>query len=275
MGGFLLGSYVVWSRELLRTRRERVRLLSNVLVPLLLLLFLGSGLNNVVVDLGPGVRFADFLFPGILVLSIMMTAFAAGMSVVWDREFGFLKVVLVAPINRWGLALGKTLGGATVAVAQGATILAVARVFGVPLDLLTALKLLPLLLLVALMVGAFGTLVASRMRSLQGYHVFSEVLLIPMTFLSSAFFPVDEAPGWLAAIAKLNPITYAVDALRQPFLAAIAAGQVPGTAAAGVGKSLGVTVFGHTMGLWTEVIILMVAAGATLALATRWLGRRG
>ncbi len=235
-------------------------------MPLLLLGIFGSGLDNIVEDLGDGVRYTDFIFPGILVMSIMMTAFAAGMSLVWDREFGFLKVLLVAPVSRTGITLGKTLGGATIALVQSLIVLALAPLFDIPLTVVSAAKAVPFLILVALAIGGLGTLIASRVRSLQAFHVLSELLLIPFIFLSGAFFPVNEVPTWLGVLAKLNFVTYAADGIRHVVLPDLGASS---------GKDLGVTVFGHTVGLWTDTIVIGVVALLTLSLATWALSRRG
>lgn len=135
------GIYIIWYRELLRFVRERSRIVATMAMPLLFLVIFGAGLKNSMGPLAPGVDFLQFMYPGIIAMSVLMTSFMGGMSVVWDREFGFLKEVLVAPLSRSGVALGKTLGGATVAMIQGVLLLVLAPIVGADLTPLLVLKL--------------------------------------------------------------------------------------------------------------------------------------
>ena len=249
------GIYIVWYRELLRFVRERSRIVATMAMPLLFLTIFGAGLKNSMGSLAPGVDFLQFMYPGIIAMSVLMTSFMAGMSVVWDREFGFLKEVLVAPLSRSGVALGKTLGGATVAMIQGMLLLVLAPIVGVDLTPLLVLKLIPLMLLLAVAVSALGILIASRIQSMQAFQMVMQVVVFPMIFLSGVFFPVENVPVWLEVLAKINPVTYGVDAIRQLFIT--------------TDGGLSVSLFGHTMGI-AEDLAIVTAFGAIAVIAAMW-----
>jgi len=249
------GIYIIWYRELLRFVRERSRIVATMAMPLLFLVIFGAGLKNSMGSLAPGVDFLQFMYPGIIAMSVLMTAFMGGMSVVWDREFGFLKEVLVAPLSRSGVALGKTLGGATVAMLQGILLLVLAPIVGADLTPLLVLKLIPLMLLLAVTVSAFGILIASRIQSMQTFPMVMQVVVFPLVFLSGVFFPVSNVPVWLEVMAKINPVTYGVDAIRQLFLTS--------------DGGLSVSLFGHTMGI-PEDLAIVTAFGAVAVIAAMW-----
>jgi len=249
------GIYIIWYRELLRFVRERSRMIAAMAMPLLFLIIFGAGLKDSMGSLAPGVDFLQFMYPGIIAMSVFMTSFMSGMSVVWDREFGFLKEVLVAPLSRSGVALGKTLGGASVAMIQGILLLVLAPIVGVDLTPLLVLKLIPLMLLLAVTVSALGILIASRIQSMQAFQMVMQVVVFPMIFLSGVFFPVENVPVWLEVLAKINPVTYGVDAIRQLFI----------TTEGGLSVSL----FGHTMGI-AEDLAIVTAFGAIAVIAAMW-----
>ena len=249
------GIYIIWYRELLRFVRERTRMIAAMAMPLLFLAIFGAGLKDSMGSLAPGVDFLQFMYPGIIAMSVFMTSFMSGMSVVWDREFGFLKEVLVAPLSRSGVALGKTLGGASVAMIQGILLLVLAPIVGVDLTPLLVLKLIPLMLLLAVTVSALGILIASRIQSMQAFQMVMQVVVFPMIFLSGVFFPVENVPVWLEVLTKINPVTYGVDAIRQLFLA--------------TDGGLSVNLFGHTMGI-AEDLAIVTAFGAIAVIAAMW-----
>jgi ABC-2 type transport system permease protein len=249
------GIYIIWYRELLRFVRERSRIVATMAMPLLFLVIFGAGLKNSMGSLAPGVDFLQFMYPGIIAMSVLMTAFMGGMSVVWDREFGFLKEVLVAPLSRSGVALGKTLGGATVAMLQGILLLVLAPIVGADLTPLLVLKLIPMMLLLAVTVSAFGILIASRIQSMQAFPMVMQIVVFPLIFLSGVFFPVSNVPVWLEVMAKINPVTYGVDAIRQLFLT--------------TDGGLSVSLFGHTMGI-AEDLAIVTAFGALAVIAAMW-----
>jgi ABC-2 type transport system permease protein len=212
----LKGIYTLWYRDVLRFLRDRARIVTSLGQPLLFLFVFGSGLSPAMAGLAGGrLDFTSFLFPGIIAMAVLFTAIFSAVSIVWDREFGFLKEVLVAPISRTAVALGKVAGGSTVAMFQGVIILLLAPLVGVSLSLAQIGILLLLMLLTAATMTSLGVLVAARMRSMQGFQMIMNFLLMPMFFLSGAFFPLKEVPLWLAWLARIDPMTYGVDPIRQ------------------------------------------------------------
>jgi len=261
------GTWVVAYRELLRFVQERSRILSSFAMPVLFLIIFGAGFNRIIGTLTPGVDFIKFIYPGIVAMTVLMTSVFSGLSVVWDREFGFLKEVLVAPLSRTGIVLGKATGGATVATIQGSMMLVLAPIIGIALTPILVIKVVPLLIIISLSLSSLGILVASRMRSQQGFHVVVQLIVFPLIFLSGIFFPVNNVPVWLQIISKVNPLTYGVDAIRQIFLGSDFA-PVHGA----IGSSnpvIGITVFGHTMTVLEDVMVIAIL-GIVMILAATW-----
>jgi ABC-2 type transport system permease protein len=263
------GVWVIAYREILRFVSERSRMLSSFGMPLLFLVIFGAGFNRVIGSLTDEVDFVKFIYPGIVAMTVLMTSVFSGLSVVWDREFGFLKEVLVAPLSRTGVVLGKAVGTGAVALCQGLILLALAPVLGVSLTPMMLLKLLPLLVILSLSLSGLGLIIAARMHSQQGFHMVMQLLVFPLIFLSGVFFPVNNVPQWLEVISKVNPVTYGVDAIRQLFLSEELAGVVGGLAGDGSG-TLGVTVFGHTMSIWEDALVVG-GLGMVLLAAAVWL----
>ena len=249
--------YTIWYRDLLRFWRDRMRMIGSIAFPLLFLFIFGSGLSSRMGFLGPGIDFTQFMFPGIIGMTVLMSSFMAGISLVWDREFGFLKEVLVAPISRTSVAVGKTLGSATVALPQGILILLLAPVIGVSLSVSTVLVLLPLMFLLAASMGSFGILLATRIKSMQAFQVVMQMLMFPMLFLSGVFFPVEGLPAWMNVLVKINPATYGIAPIRQVVL-----GVAPDS-------PFSISVFGHTMSLWDNIIVIAVF-GIVMTLLAMW-----
>jgi ABC-2 type transport system permease protein len=205
---------IVCHRELLRWIKDRRRLIAGLIQPLLWLFVLGTGLSRVVAVGSKGVDFRTFLFPGVLGTSVMFTAVFSGVSVVWDREFGFLREMLVAPIRRTSIMAGKCLGGAIVATAQAVIILALAGLAHVPYDPALMLKLLGVLFLASLAITAFGLLLGARVSNIQSVMPVIQTVVTPMMFLSGSLYPTSGLPTWLAVATKVNPVTYAVHPMR-------------------------------------------------------------
>jgi ABC-2 type transport system permease protein len=208
---------IVWQRELIRFRSDRARLLSSLLQPLLWLFVIGTGLSSAVgggAAAATGIDLRTFMFPGILAMTVMFTAVFSSGSIVFDREFGFLREMLVAPVGRSAIVLGKCLGGATVATIQGVLILALAGFVHIPYDPKLLLLLIAEMLLLAFTLTAFGVMAAARIRSFQGFMALVQMFLMPMFFLSGALYPLANLPAWLQVITHLNPLTYAVDPMR-------------------------------------------------------------
>ena len=207
---------VVWQREMIRFTKDRARILSSLAQPLLFLFVLGSGLGSLLSEgEGPGtVAFTTFLFPGVMAISVLFTAAFAGISIVWDREFGFLREMLVAPVSTASILLGKALGGATVATLQCLVLLALAGLVGVPYDPLMLLAMIGLIFLMGLMITALGLVLAARVRQVQSAMPLVQLVITPLMFLSGALFPLSGLPTWLAVLTHVNPMTYAVEPLR-------------------------------------------------------------
>ena len=258
--------WVVAYREILRFIADRARMFSAFAFPLTFLVVFGAGFSRIVGDLGGDVSFVQFMYPGILSMTVVMSSLFAGMSVVWDREFGFLKEVLVAPLSRVGIVIGKAAGGSFTAMVQGAVMLVIAPIVGITLTPLLILKLIPLVLILSLSLSGLGILVASQMRSQQGFQFVVQLMIFPLIFLSGVFFPIDGVPAWLQVVAKVNPLTYGVDAIRQVFLGPQLVSPLADSAD---GFTLGVTLFGHRMGI-LEDAILVGAIGSIFLLAGVW-----
>jgi ABC-2 type transport system permease protein len=203
---------VVWQREMIRFGRDRSRIVSSLIQPVLFLFVLGTGLSSL---LSTGeVDFRTFLFPGVLAMSVLFTAAFAGISIVWDREFGFLREMLVAPVGTTAIMTGKCLGGATVATLQSLVILALAGLVDVPYDPVMMLELVVLLFLMAFMICALGLVLAARVKQIQSAMPLVQLTITPLMFLSGALFPLSNLPAWLKVVTTLNPMTYAVESIR-------------------------------------------------------------
>ncbi len=224
---FLTDVYTIWWREMLRFVRARSRLVTSLIQPMAWLIIFGIGFSS---SLGSSLSFAtltgtdnylDFLVPGVLGMTALFTnmSLSAGMSFMFDKEFGFLKEILVAPVSRTSIVLGKALGGTTTAVAQGLIILAVAALLGVrlsgPLGLLGALAvIIVMMFFIGMAFGELGMSIASRLDSIEGLQVVLIFLVLPIFFLSGALFPLTSLPAWMKVLADVNPLSYGVDVLR-------------------------------------------------------------
>jgi len=213
---------VVWRRELLRFFRNRLRLVASLAQPVLFLFVLGTGLASLIPS-SSGVNFRTFMFPGILAMTVLFTALFSAISIVWDREFGFLREMLVAPVRRGAIVVGKSAGGASTAVIQGAVMLVFAGVVGVPYSPRLLLVLLGEMALLAFALTAFGVLLASRMTQIESFQAVMQFLVMPMFFLSGAMFPAAGLPAWLAVLTRLDPLAYAVDPMRRAIFANVSA----------------------------------------------------
>jgi len=258
---------MVWERETIRFFRTRARILSSFIQPVLFLFVLGWGMSALV-GTTAGFDFKKFLFPGIVAMTVMSTAISSAISIVWDREFGFLREMLVAPVSRSALVSGKTLGGASIATAQGTIMLALAPLIGVHLTPLLVIEVIGLELLMAVSLTAFGVFVASHIQRMEGFSVVMQLLLFPMLFLSGALFPLSGLPVWLTVLTRINPLTYAVAPLRD---AVFAAQHMPPAAAAKFSSS--VTLFGYTLSTAACIGITCAFAATFLVLAVTGFGK--
>jgi ABC-2 type transport system permease protein len=206
---------IVWKRDLIRFRADRMRIVTALVQPLLFLFVLGSGLQQLSSASTHGVNLKTFIYPGILCLAVMFTAMFSAASIVWDREFGFLREMMVAPVRRSSIVIGKCLGGATVASFQGVILIALAGAVHVPYDPLLILGIFGLQLLLAFSITAFGVMVAVRIKQMQSFMGVMQMIVMPMFFLAGALYPVANLPGWLAVLNRIDPLTYAVEPMRR------------------------------------------------------------
>lgn len=205
--------YVMWLRQMKRFLRSKSRLVSTIVQPLFFLFILGSGFRTVI-TLGEGGDYLHFLAPGIVAMSILFSSMFTGVSVLWDKQFGFLQEVLVAPISRFSIIIGRTLGGATTALIQGFIILIIAIGLGVPISSFFGLLLtIAFMILIAFTAVGFGLIIASKMQDFHGFPLIMNLIILPLLFLSSAFFPVTSNET-MKIIAFFNPLFYMVDGLR-------------------------------------------------------------
>ena len=209
------GIYTLWLREVKRYIRDRTRIVSSFVQPLLWLAIFGSGIRFASQQIG-SLTPQQFIFPGIIGQTLLFTSMFMGISVIWDREFGFLKEILVAPISHFSVFLGKMLGDSTDAVIQGIIVFVLGLLFGVPLNIITFLEALPIMILVTFGLVSIGLTVASFMESLESFGVIQSFINLPLFFLSGAIFPIGGPgiPSWLQVASTFNPLTYGVDALR-------------------------------------------------------------
>ena len=253
----LIGVYTIWYRDVLRFWYDKARMFSALLFPIFFLVIFGAGLSRSIGPMAEGVDFIQFMYPGIIAMSVLMGAFMSGVSIVWDREYGFLKEVLVAPISRISVAVGRTLGSATVATIQGLIILVLAPIVNVSLTVWMVLALIPLTFLLAASMGSLGILLASRIKSTEAFQAIMQMLMFPMMFLSGVFFPLQDLPTWMSVIVKINPASYGVAAIRQ-----IVLGNLPDS-------PFTIYLFGHAMGIW-ENIAVMAAFGSVMIILAMW-----
>ena len=254
---------IVWRRELIRFRTDRLRAVTSLVQPVLFLFVLGTGLSQLASrGLPDGVDFKTFIYPGVLAMSVLFTAIFSAASIVWDREFGFLREMLVAPVRRWAIVVGKCLGGATVATFQSIIFLALAGFAHVPYNPVLLLTLLGELLLLAFTLTAFGVMMAARVKKLQAFMAITQMVVLPLFFLSGALYPLTGLPGWLTVLTRLDPLTYIVDPMRQAVFSHLSV-----TPAAAAALSPGVTWFGWVVPLGLSVAIVALMGAAMLAIA--------
>jgi ABC-2 type transport system permease protein len=254
---------IVWRRELIRFRTDRLRAITSLVQPVLFLFVLGTGLSGLASrGLPAGVDFKTFIYPGVLAMSVLFTAIFSAASIVWDREFGFLREMLVAPVRRWAIVVGKCLGGATVATFQGLIFLALAGVAHVPYDPLLLLTLVGELLLLSFTLTAFGVMMAARIKQIQAFMALTQLFVLPLFFLSGALYPLNGLPAWLTVLTRIDPLTYIVDPMRNAVFAHLSVSPL----AVHV-LSPGVTWFGWVVPLGLSLTMVAVMGTAMLAIA--------
>jgi ABC-2 type transport system permease protein len=257
---------IVWQRELIRFSRDRLRIVTSLFQPVLFLFVLGGGLSRVAAAGTEGVDLRTFMFPGALAMAVLFTAIFSAASVVWDREYGFLREMLVAPIRRGSIVVGKCLGGATVASLQGVIVIALAPLVDVPYRFGMIVALIGLQLLLAFTITAAGLMAAARITQMQSFMALTQMLLMPLLFLSGALFPVTGLPQWLEVLNRVDPLTYVVDPIRHVVFA-----QLDISDAARTALNPGVTWWGWHVPIAVELLVVAGCALAMLSIA----GARG
>jgi ABC-2 type transport system permease protein len=253
---------VVWRRELIRFSRDRLRILTSLIQPFLFLFVLGTGISSLASAGTHGVNFKTFIYPGVLCMAVMFTAMFSAASIVWDREFGFLREMMVAPVRRSSIVLGKCLGGATVAAFQGLIVIAISPLVDIPYDLGLILELFALALLLAFSITAFGVMFAARINQMQSFMALMQMVIMPMFFISGALFSVASLPPWLAILNRLDPLTYAVEPMRRAIFS-----QLDISAAARHALDPGVTWWGWRVPTVVEAAVIAVLGLAMLSIA--------
>ncbi len=206
--------YILWLRQLKRYFRSKARLVGSLGQPILFLVALGFGFGPIYAKAGGG-NYIEFLAPGIIAMGILFTAVFSGIEVIWDRQFGFLKETMVAPVSRFNIMIGRTLGGATVAALQGIIVLLISLIAGFrPVNWLLVPALFLVMLLVALLFTALGTAIASNLEDMQGFQLIMNFLVMPLFFLSGALFPLQGLPAAIEVVAKADPLSYGIDSFR-------------------------------------------------------------
>jgi ABC-2 type transport system permease protein len=206
--------YILWLRQIIKYFRSKPRIIGSLGQPLLFLLSFGYGFGSIYARAGEG-NFLQFLAPGIITMSVVFTAVFSGISMIWDKQFGFLKETLAAPVSRFTIVLGRTLGGATVASFQGIIVFLLTLVFGFkPANWYVFPLAFIFIFLISLLFTALGTAIASVLDDMQGFQLIMNFLIMPIFFLSGALFPLEGLPNFMKSVINLNPLSYGVDAVR-------------------------------------------------------------
>jgi ABC-2 type transport system permease protein len=257
----LRATRAVWQREMIRFGRDQPRMVSSLVQPLLFMFVLGGGLGSLVSTGGTDIDFQTFLFPGVLATSVLFTAAFSGISMVWDRELGFLREMLVAPVSTASIVTGKCLGGASVATLQSLVILALAGLVGVPYHPVMLVELVLLSFLMAFLITAMALVLAARVKQIQAAMPMVQLIITPMMFMSGALFPLSGLPRWLDIATTINPMTYAVEPLR-----AVVFDHLEATAAARAKFDPGIM-----WGSWPVPLIVQVGVELAVSMAMLWL----
>jgi len=209
--------YALWFREFRVFLRERSRLIASIFTPVLWLFVIGSGLGSSV-HLSTGADYQKFIFPGIISMSIIFSSVFFGSYIIWDRKFDFLKSVMVAPVERITIFVGKTLGGMTTSLVEVAILLVIGGFIGIHINALSLMQTIAIALLLSFCLTSLGLAMGSYIESLEGFQLIVSFVVFPLFFLSGALFPIGNLPGWISILTKIDPATYAVDALRNAML---------------------------------------------------------
>ncbi|WP_226037247.1 ABC transporter permease [Aquibacillus saliphilus] len=266
------GVIAIWQRDVIKFFRDRARLIGSFAMPFMFLILFGSGMSGAMSSMIGGAEsagpladfdFVEFMFPGIIGMTVFNTAIFSAMSVVQDREFGYMREILVSPMSRVSIAIGKVLGGSTVALFQGLMMLIFVPFIGVTITFSMVLQLIPVMFLVAFALSAIGLLIATTLKTSQGFQMVIQILIFPMLFLSGALFPLSGMPTWMNFLVKINPLTYSVDMFKKIILQ-------PEQMAPALREAMGLnlSVFNHVITFSEEVIVVSLLSVIFIVLAT-------
>lgn len=242
--------YTMWLREMIRFSRSKSRIIGALATPLFFLVILGTGFSSAFQVRGGGTFDKSYLAPGLIGMSVLFASLMGGVSIIWDREFGFLKEILIAPVSRFFVSLGKAIGGVTTAMIQGILILIIARLIGIHyVSFWGVLAGIAVMFISGIGFIGLGIAIASKIESHEGFQMVMSFLTMPLVLLSGAFFPISNLPAWLKTLVYLNPLTYGVEALRYFLL----------------GNS--------TIPIWQSIIVLVIFSMAMIALGGKLFGK--
>ena len=262
---FLQVVRVIWMREVLIYFRDRPRMISAFVMPIMMLVMFGEGLGNSIATLPGDIGYRQFIFPGMVAMIVLMNSVFSGVSIVTDRQFGFLREILVAPVSRSAICIGKISGGATISLVNGIVMFVMAPILGIEISLEIVAKLIGLIALVSFMLTGLGVAMGSRLRSVESFQMLSQVAIMPAMFLSGIFFPINNVPAWMDVIVKLNPVTYAVAPIREIALSE----QLKALPADAPFQITHVDWFGYTLSTWEEIGVVVLFGAAMLTIAIR------
>lgn len=242
--------YTMWLREMIRFSRSKSRIIGALVTPLFFLIILGTGFSSAFQVKGGGTFDKSYLAPGLIGMSVLFASLMGGVSIIWDREFGFLKEILIAPVSRFFVSLGKAIGGVTTAMIQGILIMIIARLIGVQyVSFWGVLAGICVMFISGIGFIGLGIAIASKIESHEGFQMVMSFLTMPLVLLSGAFFPITNLPGWLKILVYANPLTYGVEALRYFLL----------------GKS--------TISIWLSIAVLVIFSIAMISLGGKLFGK--
>ncbi|RPF52058.1 ABC transporter permease [Aquisalibacillus elongatus] len=264
------GIIAIWQRDLIKFLRDKARLFGSFTMPILFLLIFGGGLSGTMetmmtqnLDVGGDFNYIEFVFPGIVSMTLLMTSVFSAMSVIEDKDFGYMKEILVSPISRVSIAVGKMAGAATVSTIQGIMLFALIPLLGLNYDWISLIQVIPFMFLLGAALSGIGLLFASFINSTQGFQLIVNIIVLPMVFMSGALFPINGMPGWLDVIVKLNPVTYGVDVMKKIM---IDVDQLSMTVRETMGLNL--TVFGRQVTVFEEILFILAFTALVIAIAT-------
>lgn len=264
--------FALWQRDILRFFRDKARFFSSFAMPFLFLIIFGSGMSGSIRSLlgsanNPSTvanfNYVKFMFPGIIGMVVFTTSIFSALSVVQDREFGYLREILVSPVKRSSIAIGKVLGGTTIAVIQGLLMFVFIPFIGLKINLSIMIKLIPAMFLVAFTLSSIGLLIASSLKTSAGFQMVVQILIFPMLFLSGAFFPLTGLPAWMNFLVTINPLTYSVDMFKKIILEADKLDPILKQA-----MGLNLTVLEHQVTVFDEILFISICGIIFITLAT-------